>query len=209
MPPVEKYGLEVCLFESSLHRAPEWADRREEAVKGGAVVGVAQVADFVGDHVIDANRRSVDEFGIEGDDAVATGAAPALGHATEADAGDGQASVRTPFVPCRDALFELIASPFAQPTVQSGADGGFRGHGQGDVKICPAQRDMGWCAVGDLQAVLFSEVPVGGPVDIAWSRMRGIHCSEFAALAVNPMKAFCNASKDVGEIGGSRCDELQ
>lgn len=63
------------------------------------MVGVAQVADFVGDHVVDANRWGPDQVGIEGDDAILPGAAPAPCHHPKGNFGLGEFSGTTPLFP--------------------------------------------------------------------------------------------------------------
>jgi len=110
---------------------PIGQDDLEEGVEGVAVVGVEEMAEFVGDDVIDAGWWCLDEFGVEVDDAAFGATAPAFGHGSKAELGWRFLEFRE-FGEGRDqAAREGGAGVFAVPGCdQSGDAGGvafFRG----------------------------------------------------------------------------------
>ncbi len=105
--------------------------------------------------------------------------------------------LRTPCRPGFDSLGKLLACLLTKPLFHGLANLVIRSNGRGDVEIRTFEEDADFLSLGDFEAILASQIPVGGSVDITGQGSVGIHCGEIPTLGQDPLPASLDFFQDV------------
>jgi hypothetical protein len=105
-------------FQPGFHLLPVWEYLAQQTEEGAIMLGMLEVADLVGDHVVDAQRRCLYQLRIQQDSPVPMRAAPPLGHPEQPDRGRRELSGLTPGLPLLQSGGELGQGPLAEPAVE-------------------------------------------------------------------------------------------
>jgi hypothetical protein len=157
---------------------------------------VAEVADFVGNHVVDASRWGVDEFWSECNFAVAVCASPALWHAADQELRFGKLVAAAPVTPGIKPSLELLPRLCPKPFVELPADFVRGGSARDDVEVGTLEMDGRQSPHGDFETVLPSKVAVGGTGDKVRRHSCGIHRGKDSPLSLDPLVSLGDLAKD-------------
>ena len=166
--------LKLHRFQPLLPRSPIRTKAPQLGVERLPVMRVLQVTNLVDDHVLDACRRSSNEFRIQVNHPVARSTPPTFRHGTQPHLWLGQLLSTTPRIPDRDPPFELKACLPPIPLVHCLSDAALPWRGAHDMEATAVECHLGACAANNLQAVLSPQIPMSGPGNVAQRRTRGI-----------------------------------
>ena len=99
---IDRISKTLQFLQTCLDRSPVRAQLIEQVKEIPVVLGVPQMADFVGYHVVDADRRGFHQLRVEVDATVPVRTAPALRHSQQPHLWRRELARRTPHCPLRE-----------------------------------------------------------------------------------------------------------